>query len=442
MPIRTLAELAAPDDRTTHFTPFGLGSMGADDAATYQQHAIAGANLVGAVPDDTRRAYERLRTVYAHGILCYEVFTIVHDQVPLLLELALGERLVALYAGVIPLHKGEVNKPFAARRFDEVRQALTEPKGEFTNCSLRLCDGSSLNGFRGYLGDLFAWARREKLLHGQRNRRIEQLLVEIRNDVAHPAGDHLVGPPDTARLMWDVAQVINRLWGSYTPGGRLYPAPLDRYVFAIAWAKVGDRGVTWGRAETLADTVTPWPEDHRYVLVRAAEHEHLADFATTFESTAYPCDFLWGPGSRDAAKEWYSSNAPGSDTVDDYLDRWFVVRHDEGGDPELPLRPTAFLGIPKGQRHGTWHLVQADFPNDAYTHRRHGPTGGSGELSRACALCHATAGVSGGWGLIARELTRLLPNLDAETPPTIDVGKLWRHGPTTDEHAVHGGAAR
>lgn len=430
MAIRTLAELAAPDERTMRFTPFGLGSMPADRAAEFQQRVIVGADLVADVPDDTRRAYERLRTVYAHGVLCYEIFTVVHDQALLLLELALGERLLAFYDGEVPFFKGDTVRPFRARRFNEVREALRDRKGEYADCSLRLTDGSSIRKFRGYLSHLFEWARREDLLHGQRNRLIERLLVDMRNDAAHPVSDHLVGPPDTSRILWDVAQIINRIWGSATSGGRFYPAPFNRYVFVIAWDESGGSGVTWGRAETLLDVADPWPADRRYILVRAAEHEHLSEYATTFESTTHPVDFLWGPGDRDAAIKWYLESAPRGDLVDDYLDRWFVVRHDEGV-TGLPLRPATFLGIPKGSRDGTWYLVKADFPGDARAHLMHARAPGA-DPRRPCETCHATPGPSGGWGAIERELAALMPGAEADTAPAVNLAAFWRGMPPAD----------
>lgn len=425
--VRSFAELASPDDRTAHFTPFGFGLMRPEAAAEYQQRVIASANLVARVPEDTRRAYERLRTVYAHGILCYEIFTVVHDQAPLILELALGERLLDMYEGTVPLYKGDADLSLSANRFDTVRMALRGSR--YRNCALRLSSGSSMKNFRGYLPDLFDWARAEGLLHGQRNRLLERLLVDLRNDVAHPSGDHLVGPPDVSRLIWDVAEIINRIWGSRTPGGRLYPAPIGRDVYAIAWDEIGEAGVTWGRAETLADPVSSWPGEHRYVLVRAVDRDNLGEYSSTFEATAYPCDYLWGPGDREAATAWYQRAAPNPDVVD-YLDRWFVVRHDEGR-PESVLRPETFLAIPAGSRQGTWHLIQADFPNDAFAHRLHDFARGTLAL-RPCLDCHATVGPSGGWGTIARAMMELVPSAKAESVPAVDIGILWRTASVPD----------
>lgn len=78
------------------------------------------------------------------------------------------------------------------------------------------------------LDSLLRWARGEGLLRGQRNRRRESLLKKFRNNVAHGSGDHLVMPTDTARDISEAAEIINQLWGSATPGGHLYPAPMRR----------------------------------------------------------------------------------------------------------------------------------------------------------------------------------------------------------------------
>src|SRR5439155_6175821 len=45
----------------------------------------------------------------------------------------------------------------------------------------------------------------------------------------------LLMPPDAARTIRDLAEIINHLWGHNTPGGRLYPGPLKREVTAIGW---------------------------------------------------------------------------------------------------------------------------------------------------------------------------------------------------------------
>src|SRR5437764_289019 len=79
MNIQSLGELREPDERVLRFTPLGLATgqnvMTAEAAATFQQEAIARADLVPVVPNDTRQSFERLRSLHNHGIFCYDLFT-------------------------------------------------------------------------------------------------------------------------------------------------------------------------------------------------------------------------------------------------------------------------------------------------------------------------------------------------------------------------------
>src|SRR5712692_741452 len=83
MDIRTFAELTAPDERSLRFTSLGFATGGkklsSESAAEFQQRSIAAANLVSAVPEGTRSSFERLRTLHAYGVLCYDLFTVVDD---------------------------------------------------------------------------------------------------------------------------------------------------------------------------------------------------------------------------------------------------------------------------------------------------------------------------------------------------------------------------
>ncbi|HKF38448.1 MAG TPA: hypothetical protein VKB35_16240, partial [Ktedonobacteraceae bacterium] len=94
MDIRTFAELTTPDERSLSFTPLGLAPRGLspENAAEFQQRFIAAADLVPTVPDGTRSSFERLRTLHAYGVLCYDLFTVVDDLTLIVLEQALRER--------------------------------------------------------------------------------------------------------------------------------------------------------------------------------------------------------------------------------------------------------------------------------------------------------------------------------------------------------------
>ncbi len=77
---------------------------------------------------------------------------------------------------------------------------------------------------RGY-PDLYQWAQRRKLLIGQRNVGVFGSIVRVRNYIAHPEGHMVDMPPNVFRFLRDVAEIINRLWGHDTEGGRLFPKP-------------------------------------------------------------------------------------------------------------------------------------------------------------------------------------------------------------------------
>jgi hypothetical protein len=77
MIIKSLAELAKPDERGLHFTPFGIGpKMDAEAAAEYEQKLISSLELSDQVPETTRDSFERLRTIHSYGILCYDLYTV------------------------------------------------------------------------------------------------------------------------------------------------------------------------------------------------------------------------------------------------------------------------------------------------------------------------------------------------------------------------------
>src|SRR5205807_911593 len=113
------------------------------------------------------------------------------------------------------------------------------------------------------LTDLLSWAREERLLHGQRNRWLENVFVDLRNEVAHPSDDHLVSPVESARAIRDLAEIINRLWGGLTPGGRLYPSAARREVMAVGWA-ADARSSILCRADQLGE---PLDREIAYYLV-------------------------------------------------------------------------------------------------------------------------------------------------------------------------------
>src|SRR6266478_2021838 len=177
MEFRSFEDLVMPDERTLRFTPIGLstgGLMSPQGALDYQQRTIGQADLVAAVPEDTRASFERLRTLHTYGVLCYDLFTVAGDQSGFVLEQALAERFVDYYGGQVPLVSGDRTAVLTVSRFEQVYDALnrggSHAKGGWT---LQLPRSRGTMRFRGTFRHLFDWARREGLLRGQRNRHRE-----------------------------------------------------------------------------------------------------------------------------------------------------------------------------------------------------------------------------------------------------------------------------
>ncbi len=371
--IKTFADLTTPDPRTLQFTPLGLSTLGElkpEYAAKFQQQVIAGSNLVEEVPDGTRNGFERLRTLHSYGILCYEAFTVANDLAWLLLEQALRERFVSFYDRVIPLEleKDGEKRPLVAPDFAVVdaafRRGGSHTKGKWL---LPISSGETME-FKGSMSHLLKWARREHLLDGQRNKRLDPVYVAMRNSVAHPHY-HLSTPPDSARTIRDLAEMINRLWGHLTPGGRLYPAALERQILIVAWTGA-DEGATHTILRDYQLATFTEPGDWQCIIIRAVfEDEGVWEFDAQYERNHFPADLLWGPGSREDALTWITENEPPHDTAL-YLDRLFAVRIADDRS-SLARRPEVAIALPEEKRTGRWLLVRADFPNDAFAHGRH-----------------------------------------------------------------------
>ena len=131
----------------------------------------------------------------------------------------------------------------------------------------------------------------------------------------------------------DLAEIINHLWGSATSGGRLYPAPVERGIVAVMWDAETCQAMSasmtaetdHAREETLAGG--PDPGGWTWVLVRGvAEDWDLLHFDARYETSRYPAQWLWGPGTAQDALAWYSREHPAGDEVD-ILDRVFLLRY-------------------------------------------------------------------------------------------------------------------
>jgi hypothetical protein len=341
--IKTLAELQQPDEASLMFGPWGLGRMTAEAAAKFQQEVVAAYELTGQVPESTRQSFDRVRTIYAYGVLCYELYTVAGDQARLFIEQALRDRFLPFYNGEVPFidAQGQPQSITATDYrvfYEQLHSEGRLRKGK--NWKLQLRTGRAPMRFDGMLDSLLRWARGEGLLGGQRDRVRDRPRLNLRNLAAHPSY-HLGMPPDAAAEIADLAAIINRLWGA--PGG----LPHSRKVVIIAW---GERTVTWGAADRF-ETGGHVTGDDSCVVVRAGVHDDLGTYDSLYEAVTTPCEYLWGPGRLVDALAWVKAQRPEGDEAP-LLDRLFVLRYCDGI-LYLPQAVPVAAGLDSGRATGT-----------------------------------------------------------------------------------------
>ena len=427
MIIKTLDELREVDDRVLRFTPMGLGlgvQMRPEGAAEFQQQVVAQFDLAPQVAEGTRNSFEALRTAFARGVFCYEVFTLVNDRGLLVFEQALRDRFVDHYKGTVTFvdPRDSSQHPVGAATYQQMQDVLRRNR----RWRLLLDDGQTMT-FNGMLGGLRAWARRLGLLRGQRNRVIEQAIANLRNMAAHP-DYHLTTPVDAARTLSDLAEIINHLWGVATPGGRLYPAPIRREAVVLAWNEAGTE-LQIALGDGLADALDPDDQPWRCAIVRAVfrPEEHISDpglreFDSRYEVTHYPAELLWGPGSITDAAAWHAVHQPEPDECD-YLDRTFIVRVD-GADLYLPMRPTVAAALPASDWSGTWYAIRADHPNDAFYHVRTLLARAGCARREPCPNCRAETLLVAGYGEV---VAATVDQAEPAQPLPSDATTPWAH---------------
>jgi len=409
----TFADLARADERTQRFTPYGLSTgtriLSPEACCQFQQECVA-SELDQNVPDSTRAGFDRLRLFHTYGVLCYELFTITDDLTWIVLEQALRVRFIAYYEGKIPVKdKQGLTSTFAASDFEVLSRAFRRG-GSHYGFQLHTGTGTS-STMPLTLEPLLRWAHHSGLLDGQRNRRVQlAVYADRRNHFAHGGSIERLGmPPDSARSIRDLGEIINRVWGVRTPGGRIYPAPIAREPFVLAWSegwpvKAGSL-FTRLRPEQLRNSPT---NARNYMVVLAPDvDQNLYEFDARYEVTPYPVDWLWGPSDRKGALAWLAANPVIGDSAST-IDRIFAIRV-ENGRVYLPMRPEIFKNIPTEMRSGGWRLIQADFPNDAHFHARHE------ERNELCPEkkyggCPVTELANGSWSEMLVEIQRVAPN--------------------------------
>ena len=401
MIIKTLAQLQEADNRTLSFSPLGLGGrMRPEDSAEFQQRVVGRHELAADVAEGTRLSFDQLREIYAYGVLCYPIYTMVSDHTLLVFEQALRDRFIEFHKGAVTFIHGKTGQTqtVTAEKYEQIHE-FVRSNGKY---QLQIGDGPGKMPFNGMLSDLVAWARKLGLLRGQRNRIIEKAIASLRNHVAHPSAYHLTTPVDAASTISDLAEIINHLWGSATPGGRLYPVPVERGVIAVMWDDItGDvmsapLEVEAAAARGEVRPGGPDPGDWTWILVRGVAYDwDLNHFDARYETSRYPAEWLWGPGSAQDALAWASHERPAGDTVDT-LDRFLLLRYHDRL-LYLPQNPQ-IAAAASAEQAGTWFVLRADAPDVAFNHQRQVLAGGYGcDASGECPLCPVETVGSGTW---------------------------------------------
>jgi hypothetical protein len=186
----------------------------------------------------------------------------------------------------------------------------------------------------------------------------------------------------------------------------------------------------------LAD-LAPDPQfaDWTCVLVRAVLHDDgLHHLDAMYETTTYPCDLLWGPGSWTDASAWLEQMRPTDDQVDG-LDRLFLIQCHEGH-IYLPRSPDVAAALTEEERQGTWYLIRADYPSDAIRHVRAIVADQCSSEDGPCADCAAETVGIGSWQEMTDRAASTGLTITPRRPPDVAVPSLraWpRHFESADQ---------
>jgi hypothetical protein len=367
-----LVAVRAPDERSLIFNPLGMGGRHEPaDAALFFARLVERATLQVDVPDDVRQNFERLRTLFRYGVLEYEFFTAADDAAHLVLEGALRHRFVTHYGHQVPVLVDTVPSLVPAPNFDAFRKSVLAMRAAGQQLRLNEPPGSEAIPLR--TSQLWQWAQRRRLLVGQRNARVFEIITEMRHGVAHPERYTLVMPPDAFRTLRDTAEIINRLWGSDTEGGRLFPAPTPRRYRCAAINSDGTQTMTFGSLPLvpLETDTSGWT----YAVYLAADSEDLTSWDASgrqrfthepgFHLTALPVELAWGPGSHaELVRDLQRFMVDGPVDHVGYLDRVFFIRT-LGDQVEFPRSASGVIAFPRSSEEAVWHVIRADYPADA-----------------------------------------------------------------------------
>lgn len=429
MEIKTLSELQKPDQRSLMWSVWTADPAKATELV---QHALSQIGLPPDVPETTRQSFERLCTLFVYGILCYDLYTVTGDLARLVTEQALRERFLPFYGGTVNFTDGRGRpQSVTATSYDDLYQAIRRDRGRLRGWKLVLRSGATPFVFSGELTALLRWARAERLLGGQADRLRDQSRTWFRNFVAHPTY-HLQGPDYTERAIADLADLINRVWGS--PSGT---ATVRRPVI-ITWTETA---VTWGNRGVIGGPFVACASPASVVVLASADDPELSDYDALYETTSRPCDLLWGPGTPEEANDWLQRNPQSGDQAET-IDRLFLLRYHDSL-LWLPQKPATAAAATGAVTEGTWYLLRADSPFPAFNHQRHILSGytdpGPGPHHDPSGACKACPTETIGSGSLTSMLARAVQfGADVAPQPAPDIRITMSHMPRCNR--IHPGS--
>jgi len=368
----SIADAIVPDQTS-------LRLLGADPARAFERaQRLVGFDLAEGVPQSVRRSFRRIRALFVYGFFQYEFFTVAGQQAELCYDLALGERFVEYCGGKVELRKGgkqPESVSVTVGSLGELISLLHRRHGKYSHrkgwCVVDPLTGRAMPRWYTSLRERFAWAQRAGILTGQNPRLVfEEAIANLRDHAAHPPAHSFGMPNDASLSISDLAETINKLWGRDTPGGRRYPIPLERELFALGRSPDGKHLVFFHGEdlEQLREDRRSWS----FELILGAPNDRLQEFDPDFEMTAYPAERLGGPGSwEDVVAAWRAIPESKRRDAVRHHDRLFVLGVLDG-QPEVPRSIAAFGRLDQAESaRRRWYVIQADISDHARGHVMH-----------------------------------------------------------------------
>jgi len=130
-------------------------------------------------------------------------------------------------------------------------------------------------------------------------------------------------------------------------------------------------------------------------ILTVAETQVILDACTRLRDRFF-FSLLYESGTARGAMAWLRREQPAGDEVD-VLDRLFLLRF-HGDLLDLPRSPDIAAGAADDDKPGTWYVVRADSPADAFSHMRQALAGGYACANAGrCRQCPVEVIGSGSW---------------------------------------------